>query len=95
MLKPFGNGVRACIGQPFALLTVAMLLQTFRFSKANPSYQLLIKTSLTIKPQDFYIKAHLRDPEFLHHAGLVSGEHVPEEKKSSKSHTKVDAKTSN
>ncbi|KAJ4401361.1 hypothetical protein N0V91_008025 [Didymella pomorum] len=53
------------------------------------SWKLLIKTSLTIKPQDFYIKAHLRDPEFLHHAGLVSGEHVPEEKKSSKSHTKA------
>ncbi|USP77066.1 fatty acid hydroxylase [Curvularia clavata] len=95
--KPFGNGVRACIGRPFAwqeaLLTVAMLLQTFRFSKANPSYSLRIKTSLTIKPQDFYIKAHLRDQDFLHHAGLVSGEKIPEEKKASKLHTKTQDKS--
>ncbi|KAF1929899.1 fatty acid hydroxylase [Didymella exigua CBS 183.55] len=76
--KPFGNGMRACIGRPFAwqeaLLTVATLLQTFRFSKANPSYSLLIKTSLTIKPQDFYIKAHMRDPNFLQRVGFPSGD---------------------
>lgn len=97
-IKPFGNGVRACIGCPFAwqeaLLTVAMLLQTSRFSKANPSYSLLIKTTLTIRPQEFYIKAHLRDPDFLHHAGLVSREHVAGDKKPSKSQKESQGKNS-
>lgn len=77
MFKPFGNGMRACIGRPFAwqeaLLTTATLLQTFRFTKANPSYTLQIKTSLTIKPYEFYMKAHLRDPDFLDHAGHLAG----------------------
>lgn len=98
MFKPFGNGARACIGRPFAwqesLLVVAMLLQTFRFSKANPSYSLRIKTTLTIKPQDFYIKAHLRDQNFLHHAGLISGEQVTQDKKASKSPGKSQGKSS-
>ncbi|EXM18563.1 Flavoprotein pyridine nucleotide cytochrome reductase [Fusarium oxysporum f. sp. vasinfectum] len=76
--KPFGNGVRACIGRPFAwqeaILAVATLLQNFNFTKANPSYQLEIKTTLTIKPEDFNMKARLRDESFLDHAGaLASG----------------------
>lgn len=77
-LKPFGNGMRACIGRPFAwqeaLLAVATLLQVFRFTKAHPSYTLKIRTSLTIKPKDFYIRAHVRDPDFLSHAGVLGGE---------------------
>ncbi|KAH8621486.1 hypothetical protein IG631_23887 [Alternaria alternata] len=97
--KPFGNGLRACIGRPFAwqeaLLTVAMLLQTFRFSKAHPSYSLLIKTSLTIKPQDFYIKAHVRNPDFLQHAGIVSGETVTKNQASADQHARSDVDTSN
>ena len=67
--------MRACIGRPFAwqeaLLTTATLLQTFRFTKANPSYTLQIKSRLTVKPHDFYMKAHVRDPEFLDHAENV------------------------
>ncbi|KAJ5215187.1 P450 monooxygenase [Penicillium citrinum] len=83
--KPFGNGVRACIGRPFAwqeaILTVATLLQTFSFTKANPSYLLSIKTALTIKPQDFYMKARLHDESFLDHAGaLVPGTRLSESK---------------
>ena len=78
--------MRACIGRPFAwqeaLLTTATLLQTFRFTKANPSYTLQIKSSLTVKPHDFYMKAHVRDPEFLDHAGGLAGE------KTAKSHAK-------
>lgn len=97
--KPFGNGLRACIGRPFAwqeaLLTVAMLLQTFRFTKAHPSYSLLIKTILTIKPMDFYIKAHVRDPDFLHHAGIVSGDVATNNQTSAGSHPKHDIDTSN
>ncbi|THC91483.1 hypothetical protein EYZ11_009066 [Aspergillus tanneri] len=67
--KPFGNGVRRCIGRPFAwqeaLLAVATLLQTFYFSKDKPSYKLQIQTALTIKPKDFYMRAQLRDPGFV------------------------------
>jgi len=63
--KPFGNGVRACIGRPFAwqeaLLVVAMLVQHFDFSMDDPSYQLHLKSTLTIKPKDFYKHAKLRD----------------------------------
>ena len=62
--KPFGNGVRACIGRPFAWqeaqLAVVMLLQNFDFTMDDPSYQLEIKQTLTIKPKDFFIHATLR-----------------------------------
>ncbi|KAF2706929.1 cytochrome P450 [Pleomassaria siparia CBS 279.74] len=62
--KPFGNGMRGCIGRPFAwqeaLLVTAMLLQNFNFAMEDPSYQLQIKQTLTIKPKDFYMRAHLR-----------------------------------
>ena len=63
--KPFGNGMRACIGRPFAwqeaLLVLALLLQNFNFSMEDASYQLQIKQTLTIKPKGFYMRAHLRN----------------------------------
>lgn len=63
--KPFGNGMRACIGRPFAwqesLLVLSILLQTFNFSMDDASYQLQLKQALTIKPKDFYMRAHLRN----------------------------------
>jgi len=63
--KPFGNGMRGCIGRAFAwqeaMLTMAMLLQNFNFRLDDPSYQLAIKETLTLKPKDFYMKATLRD----------------------------------
>ncbi|RAR07669.1 NADPH-cytochrome P450 reductase-like protein [Stemphylium lycopersici] len=63
--KPFGNGMRACIGRAFAwqeaLLVLAILLQNFNFSMEDASYQLQIKQTLTIKPKDFYMRAHLRN----------------------------------
>lgn len=63
--KPFGNGMRACIGRPFAwqesLLVIAMILQNFNLTMDDPSYQLQIKQTLTIKPKDFYMRAHLRN----------------------------------
>ena len=62
--KPFGNGMRACIGRPFAwqevLLVMAMLLQNFNFV-LEPGYNLEIKQTLTIKPKDMYMRAILRD----------------------------------
>ncbi|KAL7275682.1 hypothetical protein RUND412_001369 [Rhizina undulata] len=63
--KPFGNGVRGCIGRPFAwqeaLLVTALLLQNFSFHMHDPNYKSAIKQTLTIKPKDFYMHATLRD----------------------------------
>uniref|UniRef100_A0A0C4DJD1 Bifunctional cytochrome P450/NADPH--P450 reductase n=1 Tax=Fusarium oxysporum (strain Fo5176) TaxID=660025 RepID=A0A0C4DJD1_FUSOF len=62
--KPFGNGMRACIGRPFAwqesLLVMVMLLQNFNFV-LDPNYHLGFKQTLTIKPKDMYMRAVLRD----------------------------------
>ncbi|KAH7346150.1 P450 family fatty acid hydroxylase [Rhexocercosporidium sp. MPI-PUGE-AT-0058] len=63
--KPFGNGMRGCTGRPFAwqeaILTTAMLLQSFDFRLNDPSYTLQIKQTLTIKPKNFFIHASLRE----------------------------------
>jgi cytochrome P450 / NADPH-cytochrome P450 reductase len=57
--------MRGCIGRPFAwqeaLLSTAMLLQNFNFRFNDPSYQLQIKQTLTLKPKDFFMYATLRD----------------------------------
>ncbi|TLD30774.1 hypothetical protein PspLS_01775 [Pyricularia sp. CBS 133598] len=62
---PFGTGVRACIGRPFAwqemLLALALLLQNFKCVKHDPGYELEISQALTIKPNGFVIRAMLRD----------------------------------
>ncbi|KAJ5183808.1 Oxidoreductase FAD/NAD(P)-binding [Penicillium capsulatum] len=62
--KPFGNGMRGCIGRPFAwqemLLVMAILMQNFNFSMADPNYDIRINQTLTIKPKEFYIRATLR-----------------------------------
>lgn len=62
--KPFGNGMRACIGRPFAwqeaLLVMAMLLQNFNFV-LEPGYKMTLKQTLTIKPKDMHFRAILRD----------------------------------
>jgi cytochrome P450/NADPH-cytochrome P450 reductase len=59
--------MRACIGRPFAwqeaMLAVATLLQNFDFRLDDPSYELAIKSTLTIKPKGFYMHACLRGPE--------------------------------
>ena len=64
-LQPFGNGMRACIGRPFAWqeahLIVALLLQNFNFRADDPSYKMAIKQTLTIKPKDFFMYATLRE----------------------------------
>jgi cytochrome P450/NADPH-cytochrome P450 reductase len=61
--KPFGSGQRACIGRQFALqeatLVLGMLVQRFEFVD-HLDYQLHIKTSLTIKPEDFFIQIRPR-----------------------------------
>ena len=63
--KPFGNGMRGCIGRAFAwqesLLTVALLFQNFEFRLDDPSYQLLVRQTLTIKPKGLFMHATLRE----------------------------------
>ncbi|KAI1473366.1 bifunctional P-450:NADPH-P450 reductase [Daldinia eschscholtzii] len=63
--KPFGNGARACIGRPFAMqeaiLAMAILFQNFNFVLADSDYELRNKQTLTIKPDNFFIRAILRD----------------------------------
>ncbi|KAK1775755.1 cytochrome P450 [Copromyces sp. CBS 386.78] len=63
--KPFGNGMRACIGRPFAwqeaLLVMAVCLQNFNFMPEDPNYTLQYKQTLTTKPKGFYMRAMLRD----------------------------------
>jgi len=90
--KPFGNGMRGCIGRPFAwqeaILTTAMLLQNFNFRFDDPGYRLHIKQTLTIKPKDFFMRATLRD-----HIDVVNLEkilHVSPEGKTFGQEHKVD-----
>ncbi|TIA39067.1 putative P450 monooxygenase [Aureobasidium pullulans] len=94
--KPFGNGMRACIGRPFAwqeaLLCVATLLQTFRFRLADPSYTLQIKTTLTIKPDNFHMKAELRDPDMIDElVGGIGASSTTGHKKQHKQHDTAEA----
>lgn len=62
--KPFGNGQRSCIGRPFAiqesLLAVALILKHFNIELVDPSYDLRIKQTLTIKPAGFKMRVRPR-----------------------------------
>ncbi len=61
--KPFGNGQRACIGRGFAMheaaLAIGMILQRFKLIDVN-RYQMVLKETLTIKPDGFRIKVRPR-----------------------------------
>ncbi|MCW3791966.1 bifunctional cytochrome P450/NADPH--P450 reductase [Paenibacillus sp. LS1] len=61
--KPFGNGQRACIGQQFALqeatLVLGMVLKHFDFID-HSDYQLKVKETLTLKPDNFTIRVRAR-----------------------------------
>ncbi|KAL8349120.1 hypothetical protein RB601_002045 [Gaeumannomyces tritici] len=62
--KPFGNGMRACIGRAFAwqeaVMAMAILFQNFNFVSHDPNYKLKIKEALTTKPDGFAMRAMLR-----------------------------------
>jgi cytochrome P450/NADPH-cytochrome P450 reductase len=61
--KPFGNGQRACIGRGFAMheaaLAIGMILQRFKLID-HKRYQMILKETLTIKPDGFKIKVRPR-----------------------------------
>ncbi|HEY2492685.1 MAG TPA: bifunctional cytochrome P450/NADPH--P450 reductase [Paenibacillus sp.] len=61
--KPFGNGQRACIGQQFALheavLVLGMVLKHFELID-HAHYQLKVKETLTLKPDNFTIHVRSR-----------------------------------
>ncbi|KIX94974.1 uncharacterized protein Z520_09284 [Fonsecaea multimorphosa CBS 102226] len=63
--KPFGNGARGCIGRPFAwqeaILAIALILQNFNVRLDDPSYQLQIRQTLTVKPDNLFLRATLRE----------------------------------
>ncbi len=62
--KPFGVGQRACIGRPFAMqeaqLLMSMILQRFDLIEDDPSYQLSVAETLTLKPHGFRIRVKRR-----------------------------------
>ncbi|MGI2296071.1 bifunctional cytochrome P450/NADPH--P450 reductase [Paenibacillus sp. GXUN7292] len=66
--KPFGNGQRACIGQQFALqeatLVLGMVLRYFEIID-HTDYQLKVKESLTLKPEDFKMRVRPRGAQSL------------------------------
>lgn len=56
--------MRACIGRAFAwqeaLLATALILQNFDLTLDDPTYEMKVVQTLTLKPKDFYMRAKLR-----------------------------------
>ncbi len=73
--RPFGSGLRACIGRQFALqeatLVLGMLLQRFDFVD-HRDYQLHTRATLTVKPEDFWIKVRPRAGRTLAHRERIA-----------------------
>ena len=56
--------MRACIGRGFAeqemIMNIALVLQRFQLEMADPSYELQMKSTLTIKPYQFKLRVRRR-----------------------------------
>ncbi|CAD0112093.1 unnamed protein product [Aureobasidium uvarum] len=67
--KPFGNGTRSCIGRGFAeqemIINIALVLQRFQLQLADPTYELELKSTLTIKPWNFKMEVRRRPGKAL------------------------------
>ncbi|KAJ7048509.1 NADPH--cytochrome P450 reductase-like protein [Mycena amicta] len=63
--RPFGTGLRGCIGRAFAwqeaLAVLALILQNFDLRLDDPNYELKVVQTLTLKPKDFFVRASLRE----------------------------------
>ncbi|OUM02409.1 bifunctional cytochrome P450/NADPH--P450 reductase [Variovorax sp. JS1663] len=74
--KPFGNGQRACIGRPFAMqeavLLMSLILQRFDLIEDDPSYQLKVAETLTLKPAGFRIRVKRRGTSSFKPRGLLA-----------------------
>lgn len=62
--KPFGNGVRGCIGSEFAMqeamVATVVLFQKFDFELVDEEYELQYQPSLNRRPKDLMVYARLR-----------------------------------
>ncbi|MFI2561979.1 cytochrome P450 [Nocardia farcinica] len=59
IFKPWGTGIRACIGRQFALheavLTLASLIRRYDFAP-EPGYELDVHEAVTLKPRDLKVR---------------------------------------
>ncbi|WP_139277819.1 cytochrome P450, partial [Rhodococcus marinonascens] len=57
--KPFGTGIRSCIGRQFALheMTLALATLAQRFDiEPEPGYELTVEETLTLRPKGLRLK---------------------------------------
>jgi cytochrome P450/NADPH-cytochrome P450 reductase len=75
--KPFGNGQRACIGRQFALLeatlVMGLILQRYEL-KLKDGYELVVKETLTLKPDNLMVSLKKRKDADRYYAPKVAKE---------------------
>ncbi|KAL8862226.1 MAG: hypothetical protein Q9178_001233 [Gyalolechia marmorata] len=81
--KPFGDGLRACIGRGFAeqeiLIHIAMALQKFDVEKVDPNYEMQLTGQMGVKPVNFKIRVRRRADRSLN-VGIPGGARQEHEK---------------